>query len=364
MRRSVFLIGFVLLTVACSIGTAQVAVTSGAVRGVVSDNSGAVVTSASVALISRSSGQSLSRTSNSAGIFVFPSQPVGLYALEVTAPGFRMEIVEPVLVQIGQTTSLNVHLQPGTASEAITVSGESPLLRTEDSDLSSVINRELLDELPLSGRRFLDFALLVPNASPDGESGLVSFAGEQGGQDTGYANANGANSFTVDGASATSNYFGNARGGERVPYIFGEDAIQEFQVAVSPYRAEYGGAASGFVNVVTRSGSDEFHGGAFYYNRNSGTGANDAVNKANGIPRPVNILQQFGGSLGGAIRPHHAWFFADYEQQRQKDPISVINQAFAGLDQTDFGVPENLQLSEAGTALPIRSAGRISPGRM
>ena len=355
MRRSVFLIGFVLLTVACSIGTAQVAVTSGAVRGVVSDNSGAVVTSASVALISRSSGQSLSRTSNSAGIFVFPSQPVGLYALEVTAPGFRREIVEPVLVQIGQTTSLNVHLQPGTASEAITVSGESPLLRTEDSDLSSVINRELLDELPLSGRRFLDFALLVPNASPDGESGLVSFAGEQGGQDTGYANANGANSFTVDGASATSNYFGNARGGERVPYIFGEDAIQEFQVAVSPYRAEYGGAASGFVNVVTRSGSDEFHGGAFYYNRNSGTGANDAVNKANGIPRPVNILQQFGGSLGGAIRPHHAWFFADYEQQRQKNPISVINQAFAGLNQTDFGVPEGLQLPSPNAPFPVAS---------
>ena len=159
-------------------------------------------------------------------------------------------------MQVGQTTSLNVQLQPGAGSESITVSGESPLLRTEDSNQSSVVNRELLDGLPLNGRRFLDFALLVPNATPDGQNGLVSFAGEQGGQDTGYANANGANSFSVDGASATSNYFGNARGGEKVPYIFGENAIEEFQVAVSPYRAEYGGAATGFVNVVTRSGSD------------------------------------------------------------------------------------------------------------
>lgn len=358
MRRSVLLICFALLAVACCLVAAQVAITSGAVRGVVSDNSGAVVANASVALTSRSSGQSLSRTSNSAGIFVFPSQPVGLYALEITAPGFRKQIVDSVLVQIGQTTSMNVHLQPGAASEAITVSGESPLLRTEDSDLSSVVNRELLDELPLSGRRFLDFALLVPNASPDGESGLVSFAGEQGGQDTGYANANGGNSFTVDGASATSNYFGNARGGERVPYIFGEDAIQEFQVAVSPYRAEYGGAATGFVNVVTRSGSDEFHGGAFYYNRNSGTGANDAVNKANGIRRPVNILQQFGGRVGGPILPHHAWFFTDYEQQRQKNPISVINNAFAGLEQTDFGVPEDIQLPAPNAPFPV--AGNLS----
>src|SRR5260370_5216529 len=168
---------------------------------------------------------------------------------------------------------VDVERQAGVRSESITVSGESALLRAEDSNQSSVINRELLDGLPLDGRRFLDFALLVPNAAPDGQNGLVSFAGEQGGEDTGYANANGANSFSVDGASATSNYFGNARGGEKVPYIFGENAIEEFQVAVSPYRAEYGGAATGLINVVRRSGSDVLHGGGFYYNRNSGTGA-------------------------------------------------------------------------------------------
>ncbi|MBZ5579677.1 MAG: hypothetical protein LAP40_24240, partial [Acidobacteriia bacterium] len=199
----------------------------------------------------------------------------------------------------------------------------------------------------------LDFALLVPNASPDGEQGLVSFAGEQGGQDTGYANANGANSFNVDGAGATSNYFGAARGGERVPYIFGENAIQEFQVAQSPYRAEYGGAATGFVNVVTRSGVDDYHGSGFYYNRNSGTGANDAVNKANGIPRPVDILQQFGGSLGGPVVPHWAWFFVDYEQQRQKNPISVVNPAFAGVGPEDFGLEDNVQLPPPNAPLPV-----------
>jgi hypothetical protein len=211
----------------------------------------------------------------------------------------------------------------------------------------------MLDGLPLSGRRFLDFALLVPNASPDGQQGLVTFAGEEGGQDTGYANANGTNSFTVDGASATSNYFGAARGGERVPYVFGENAIEEFQIAVSPYRAEYGGAATGFVNVVTRSGSDGLHGGAFYYNRNSGTGANDAVDKAAGIPRPVDVLQQFGGSLGGPIVPHHAWFFADYEQEKQKNPISVVNPAFTDVSQTDFQVPASVQLPAPNGSLPV-----------
>jgi hypothetical protein len=341
--------------IACQFIGAQTNVTTGVVRGIVSDKSGALVGQANVVLLAHGTGLSLTRTTNVAGIFVFPSQPVGAYDLEVTAAGFHKQVVERIDVQVGQTITVNVRLQPGPVSESITVTGESPLLRTEDSNMSSVIYRKLLDNLPLSGRRFLDFALLVPNASPDGEQGLVSFAGEQGGQDTGYANANGANSFTVDGASSTSNYFGAARGGERVPYIFGENAIQEFQVAQSPYHAEYGGAATGFVNVITRSGSDAFHGGAFYYNRNSATGANDAINAANGIPRPVDVLQQFGGSVGGPIAQHRAWFFVDYEQQRQKNPISVINPAFSDVNQEDFGVEDDVPLPPPNASLPAPS---------
>jgi hypothetical protein len=336
-----------------SVSAAQTIVNTGTVRGVVSDKSGAVVREASVVLSSRSTGQREARTTNGVGIFVFPSQAVGPYTMEVSAVGFREVIVEGVYAQVGQPTTVNVQLQPGASKDSITVNGESPLLRAEDSDQSSVVNRELLDGLPLNGRRFLDFALLVPNANPDGQSGLVSFAGEQGGEDTGYANANGANSFSVDGASATSNYFGNARGGEKVPYIFGENAIEEFQVAVSPYRAEYGGAATGFVNVVTRSGSDALHGGGFYYNRNSGTGANDAISKENGFARPVDILQQFGGSIGGPILPHRAWFFADYEQQREKNPITAINPSFVGLGQSDFGVADGVQLPTPNAPFPV-----------
>jgi hypothetical protein len=338
-----------------SVSAAQTIVNTGSVRGVVRDKSGAVVPEATVVLLSRGTAERQARTTNGVGIFLFPSQPVGPYTLEVSAAGFGKAIVEGVYVQVGQPTTVDVQLQPGTGGESITVSGDSPLLRTEDSNQSSVINRELLDGLPLNGRRFLDFALLAPNATPDGQNGLVSFAGEQGGEDSGYANANGANSFSVDGASATSNYFGNARGGEKVPYIFGENAIEEFQVAVSPYRAEYGGAATGFVNVVTRSGSDMVHGGAFYYNRNSGTGANDAISKANGFARPVDFLQQFGGSIGGPILPHRAWFFADYEQQREKNPITAINPSFVGLSQTDFGVSDSIQLPTPNLPFPVPS---------
>ena len=211
--------GFILVLLFGSLSESrsQSVVTTGVVRGVTRDSSGALIADAMVVLLARNTGESSLRRTNDAGLFVFPSQPVGSYRLEITAAGFRKEVVEGITVQVGQPITVNLRLQPGVATESITVTGESPLLRAEDSDQSSVVNRDLLDGLPLSGRRFLDLALLVPNATPDGDSGLVSFAGEQGGEDTGYANANGANSFTVDGASATSNYFGNARGGEKVP---------------------------------------------------------------------------------------------------------------------------------------------------
>ncbi|HYA62786.1 MAG TPA: hypothetical protein VED66_06255, partial [Candidatus Sulfotelmatobacter sp.] len=151
-------------------------------------------------------------------------------------------------------------------------------------------------------------------------------------------------------------YFGNARGGERVPYIFGENSIQEFQVAVSPYISSYGGAATGFLNTVTKSGTDLFHGDAFYFNRNSGTGANSAINKAFGYPRSVDVLQQFGASVGGPILRKRAWFFFDYEQQREKNPILVSNSDYQGIDQTDFGVPASVALPAPNGPLPVPSS--------
>jgi len=130
-------------------------VNAGTVRGVVSDKSGAIVPGAVAVLSSRGTGQQQARTTNGAGIFLFPSQPVGPYTLEVSAAGFGKTIVEGVYVQVGQPTTVDVELQPGTRSESITVSGESPLLRAEDSNQSSVVNRELLEGLPLNGRKIL-----------------------------------------------------------------------------------------------------------------------------------------------------------------------------------------------------------------
>lgn len=335
---------------------AQTIVTTGSIRGLLTDSTGAVVVGASVAVTDLSTGTTGQQVNNRDGSFVFPSLSVGSYGLKIVASGFRTAVVNSVIVQVGQTTTVNVRLQPGSYSQTMEVIATTPTLRTTDSSLSTVMTQELLSDLPTNGRRYTDFSLLIPNATSDGQTGLVSFGGEQGGEDTGYANGNGANFFTLDGANATSNYFGNARGGERVPYVFGLNAIQEFQVAVSPYSAAYGAGATGFLNTVTKSGGDSFHGNAFYYNRNSGTGANSAINLENGIPRPADVLQQFGGSVGGPIIRRKLWFFADYEQQLQKNPISVINEDYQSITQTDFGVPADIALPAPSGPLPLPSS--------
>src|SRR5580658_4036591 len=209
----------------------------------------------------------------------------GTYSITAGFKGFR-DIEGLVQVRVGSTTLQNVKLEVGASADTVKVTGISPLLRPEESSSSTVIDRSLIEDLPLNGRKYTNFMVLTPNTSYDGDTGLVSIAGQQGGEDSGYANGNGSNAFTVDGSNATNNYFADIVGRNRIPYLYGEDSIEEFQVAVSPYTAVYGGGA-GFVNAVTRSGSNMFHGSAFYYNRNSATGANDALDKASGFPKPT-----------------------------------------------------------------------------
>jgi len=318
----------VLLVVAsCALLAAQNVVLTGALGGRVTDQSGAVVGGAAVVVRNLATGVEQAAETNHAGLYRFPAVMPGSYAITANLKGFR-KVEALVRVQVGNTTSQDIKLQVGASADAIKVVGTTPLLRPTESSASTVLERSLIEELPLNGRRYTDFASLTPNTSYDGDTGLVSVAGQQGGEDSGYANGNGSNAFTVDGSNATNNFFADIIGRYRIPYLYGEDTVEEFQVSVSPYSAVYGGGA-GFVNTVTRSGGNAFHGSAFYYNRNSATGANDALDKAAGYPKPEDALQQFGAGLGGPILRNRLWFFMDYEQQLRNNPISVINSALA-----------------------------------
>src|SRR5580700_2028195 len=319
--------GVVIALANCGVLTAQNVVLTGALGGRITDQSGAVAPGASVLLRNLATGVQQSAETNHAGLYRFPVLMPGSYSVTTSLKGFR-DVQALVQVRVGNTTSQDIKLQVGASADTVKVTGTTPLLRPEESSASTVIDRSLIEDLPLNGRKYTNFMILTPNTSYDGDTGLVSVAGQQGGEDSGYANGNGSNAFTVDGSNATNNYFADIVGRNRIPYLYGEDSIEEFQVAVSPYTAVYGGGA-GFVNAVTRSGSNAFHGSAFYYNRNSATGANDALDKAAGNPRPEDALQQFGAGVGGPIRHDRAWFFVDYEQQLHNNPIPVINPALA-----------------------------------
>jgi hypothetical protein len=325
-------LGKVLLVLAsCILLTAQNVVLTGSLGGRVTDPDEAAVPRASVVLRNLATGVQQTSETNHSGLYRFQALMPGVYSVTVSLHGFR-DTQALVRVQVGNATLQDVQLQVGAGADTVKVTGTTPLLRPEESSVSTVLERSFIEELPLSGRRYTDFTLLTPNTSPDGDTGLVSIAGQQGGEDSGYANGNGSNAFTVDGTNATSNYFADISGRYRIPYLYGENAIQEFQVAVSPYSAIYGGAAS-FVDAVTRSGGNTYHGSAFYYNRNSATGANDALDQAAGLPKPLDALQQFGAGVGGPIRRDRLWFFVDYE--------------------TNFGIPAGTPLPSPNSPFPV-----------
>ncbi|MGA9416187.1 MAG: carboxypeptidase regulatory-like domain-containing protein [Terriglobales bacterium] len=317
--------GMVIILASCLGLTAQNVVLTGSLGGRVTDSSGALVPGASVVVRNLATGVEQTADTNHDGLYRFPVVMPGTYSITASLKGFR-DVQVLVRVLVGNTTSQDIRLQVGASADTVKVIGEAPLLRPEESSSSTVIDRSLIEDLPLNGRKYSNFVVLTPNTSYDGDTGLISIAGQQGGEDSGYANGNGSTYFSVDGSNGTNNYFADIVGRNRIPYLFGEDSIQEFQVAVSPYTAIYGGGA-GFVNAITRSGGNAFHGSAFYYNRNDVFEANDALDKASGNPKPEDDLQQFGAAFGGPILRNRLWFFADYEQQLHNNPIAVINPA-------------------------------------
>jgi hypothetical protein len=305
MRRFVGSTGTLLITVYASIyampSLAQNAVSTGTISGSVHDASGAVLPNVAVTLTGNATGIKLSAKSNADGLFIFPALQVGSYSASFSVAGFKATEIDSLQVGVGHTTEAQAVLQIGDVSQQVVVQASDSGVDPSDTTVGTLITKSTIDGLPLSGRRYTDFVLLTPNVTADGQFGHISFAGQSGGDLSGYnntsggaSNANGSTAFTVDGSDATSYYYGDNRGFTRIPYIFGLNAIQEFQVQPNVYNAAYGGAGAGFINTVTKSGTNALHGDLFYYNRNSGTGANDAVDKAAGNPKLQNTLQQFG----------------------------------------------------------------------
>lgn len=287
---------------------------AGAVAGTITDPAGAVISGADVRVHGTQNGVDRTVQSNGSGIYTVPFLPSGEYDVQVNKPGFSKYDRKGITMEVGRTITLDFALTVQQGGAEITITGEAPVVDSEQTDFSQAVDQNLIKNLPIIGRRWDNFVLLTPGVTSDG--GLVSYRGISG-----LYNNN-----SVDGANNNQAFFSEARGRSTMPYTYSLDAIQEFQVSSSNYSAAFGQAAGGVVNAITKSGTNAMHGDLFYYYRNPGWNALDSVNKSKGIyTQAIHQNHQFGGSVGGAAKKDKLFYFLNYDGNRKVFPISYIS---------------------------------------
>src|SRR5579872_1637063 len=285
----------------------------GAISGTVRDASGAAIPGAKVTVSNPSLGLTRELTTTEAGIFAAPALVPGTgYKVSINQQGFAPYEAAGLTVQVGQVLNLNIALTVGSISQQVEVTAAAPVVDDVKTELSQVVGNQMINELPINGRRVDSFVLLTPAVTKDADFGLVTFRGIAGG-----------NSFLVDGNDTTNQYYNENAGRTRLGSQLSQDAVQEFQVLSSSYSAEYGKASGGVINTITKSGTNEYHGTFFWFFRNRTLDARDRYAAIN----PPEVRHITGGTFGGPIKKDKLFFFFDTETQRRHFPLSstIIN---------------------------------------
>jgi hypothetical protein len=316
--------------------TAQDAAT-GAIHGTVVDLHDLRIPGATIAVVNTATGTRYSATSDAEGRFALDLLPPGDYSARAVAKDMSPQITPQLHVDVGAAAELEFRLTLASVQEKVTVSGAPQLVDTKSTAVSTLLDERAIADLPLNGRRFSDLMLLSPGVTQDPRSltsatnGDLSFGGLRGFQ----------NSFLVDGGDFNNAFFAQARGLYRTPYQFSNEVVQEFRVSSNSSGAELGRAGGAVVNVVTKSGSNHWHGTGLYYIRDSAFGgAADPFMTF----KPHSEQQQGGATLGGPIKKNKIFFFA-------------------GFDQHFFHVPDVVEFLDGSMqVIPQAGTGPYSPG--
>ena len=324
-RRIIFaLLATLVLALGWSVNSRAQSTTNGAIGGIVEDPQGLTVPKATVDTLNVGTGDKAETTTNDAGEFRFSFVQPGTYNVTITATNFAIFEQDGVTVEVGRVSTLVIKLTVASAKQTVQVSGEAPQINTTAPDFSNNVNQTLISNLPINGRRWDNFALGTPGVVPDGGFGLLSFRGVSGL----------LNNITVDGGDNNQAYFSEERGRTRIQYVISQDAISEFQVNTSNYSAQYGRSAGGVVNAVTKSGTNAFHGDAFYYYKDNAIGAENPFTTESiaGVTTPIKPAdrrQQYGGSIGGPIFKNRLFFFYNYDKNHRNFPgVAVAGNQF------------------------------------
>src|SRR5690606_15747723 len=249
MRKMFSFKAFSLVAFTLILGLGQVfaqSTVTGGINGKVTDPQGAVVPNASITITNKGTNNAVVVNATEDGGYRVTNLQPGTYKIETNVEGFAPALADNIIVEVGQSTPVDIALTIG----EVEVTAEAPVINTNDNANAMNINQTSINELPINGRRWSNFALLAPSTVPDGNFGLISFRGISG-----LLNNN-----TIDGGDNNQAFFSEERGRTRINYAISQSAIREFQINTSNYSAEYGRSAGGVVNAVTKSGTNEFHG--------------------------------------------------------------------------------------------------------
>lgn len=354
------LLAFLLLLSGFSATNASAQAVYGSISGTVTDSSGGGVSGATVSITDIDRNIVLTTTTNASGNFNQTHMIIGHYRVKVENGGFKTVVVEGVEVAVDTVRTVDVTLQPGDVKQTITVTDEIPLLKTERTDVSTTLSERQVDELPNFGRNFSNLLLLTPgavqfcwldNSTEDPQGGIA-------------VNVNGQMFIGVgtilDGTDNRDFLYGNML---IVPNL---DAVVQMKVTTAAYDAEFGQVSAALVTTSTKSGTNEYHGSAFYYNRDDATYARDPFaqsmpNSVTGKYIPTTHWNQFGGSIGGPIKKNKLFFFADYQGTRAIDGgSSFVQVPTAAMRGGDFSawIPSGDLIYNP---FPINAAGNSNP---
>ncbi|MGH9327613.1 MAG: TonB-dependent receptor domain-containing protein [Terriglobia bacterium] len=282
----------------------------GSISGRVADPSGAVVPGATVVAMNTETGIKRTVRTDAAGFYAFPALPIGHYQIEVQKTGFKGYSATGLVINVNSALRVDATLQVGSVSEAVTVSATAVHVETQSTLMGDVIGTSRIMTMPLNGRSYTDLLALQPGVVPE-SSGAYSSPAVSGGLDAGNLSISGqregANGFMVNGGYAEEGVSG---GTSIVPNL---DSIAEFRVITNSSDAEYGNYSGGLINVITKSGTNQFHGDAFDYLRDSGMDTRNYFSPSRGTLHQ----NEFGATFGGPILHNKVFFFTDYQGQRE-----------------------------------------------
>ena len=303
---------------------------TGALTGTVKDPSGAVIPNATVTATSLDTGAVRTSTTGSDGVYRFSLLPTGNYRVRMEASGFKPLEIPSAIVSVTETGVLDRNLEVGSQTQTVTVESSVEAIQTTSSALGTVANSRTLTELPLSTRNYTNLLAMSAGVAADVQN--ASLLGKGATRMAVNGGATGQNTYLMDGIVA-NDWSGFNSSTEAVTIgsfaMPNPDAIAEFKIQTSTYDASYGRNPGANVNVVTKSGTNNFHGSAFEFFRNSALNANDWFLNRSGTPKPVLNSNQYGGSIGGPIKKDKLFFFASYQETDQKSGLSAYSASSA-----------------------------------